>query len=205
MKFVIIAIMLLGVAAQAETYTIDKDHSNVSFTIRHLVSKVTGNFDDFSGTINFDDKSPTKGGADVDIKTASIDTRVDKRNEHLKSPDFFDVAKYPDMTFKTTKVTGSAKKLKVTGDLTLHGVTKPVTLDAEFGGTTKDPWGNTRVGFSGKTKINRKDFGLTWNKAIETGGLMVGDDVDITLDIEAIKKAPDKAADKPADKAPAAQ
>ena len=166
---VLAAVSLLSIGALADTYTIDKDHSSATFTIRHLISKVVGNFTDFSGTINFDEKNHAKDSVDADLKVASIDTHVEKRNTHLKSPDFFDAAKYPDMTFKSKKITGSGKKFKVDGTLSLHGVEKPVTLDVEYGGTTNDPWGNTRVGFSAKTKINRKDFGLTWNKELKPG------------------------------------
>jgi polyisoprenoid-binding protein YceI len=177
--------------ACATTWTIDPDHSNVGFKVRHLmVSNVKGSLEKFSGTVEIDDKDITKSKVDVSIDTNSINTNVKKRDEHLRSADFFDVAKYPAMTFVSKKITTAGNdKLKVTGDLTLHGVTKQVVLDVE-GPTkeSKDPWGNIRKGATATTKINRKDFGLAWNKALETGGVAVGEEITITLEIEMIKK-----------------
>jgi polyisoprenoid-binding protein YceI len=185
----LIVLLGLSLAAQAApvTYTIDNSHSTIGFKIRHLVSKVNGSFGDFSGKIITDEKSPTKSNVDVAIKSASIDTANAKRDEHLKSADFFDVAKHPEITFKTTKVTGTDKKFKIEGLLNLHGVEKPVVIAATSGGIAKDPWGKTRAGFSGTTKINRKDFGINWNKALDAGGIMLGDEVEISMDIEAVK------------------
>jgi polyisoprenoid-binding protein YceI len=177
--------------ALAAPWSIDADHSNVGFKVRHLmVSNVRGDFGKVRGIIEIDDKDITKSKVDVTIETASINTGVAKRDEHLKSADFFDVAKYPTMTFvsKSVKKVG-ADKLKVYGQLTLHGVTRDVVLDVE--GPTrayKDPWGNIKRGASAVTKINRKDFGLTWNAAIESGGVAVGEDVTIALEIELLKK-----------------
>ncbi|MBT1074031.1 YceI family protein [Geobacter grbiciae] len=186
-----IAALSLPAFAFASTWTIDPDHSNVGFKVRHLmVSNVKGNFDKHSGTVEINDKDITKSKVNVSIDTASINTNVQKRDEHLRSADFFDVAKYPTMTFVSKKVAKNGKnKLKVTGDLTLHGVTKQVVLDVE-GPTkeSKDPWGNIRKGATATTKINRKDFGLVWNAALETGGVAVGDEIAITLEIEMIKK-----------------
>ncbi|MRR35832.1 polyisoprenoid-binding protein [bacterium] len=186
-----IVALALPAFAFASTWTIDPDHSNVGFKVRHLmVSNVKGSFDKHSGTVEIDDKDITKSAVNVSIDTNSINTNVQKRDEHLRSADFFDVAKYPTMTFVSKKVAKAGKdKLKVTGDLTLHGVTKQVVLDVE-GPTkeSKDPWGNIRKGATATTKINRKDFGLVWNAALETGGVAVGEEIAITLEIEMIKK-----------------
>jgi len=177
--------------AFATTWTIDPDHSNVGFKVRHLmVSNVKGSFEKQTGTVEIDDKDITKSKVEVSIDTNSINTNVAKRDEHLRSADFFDVAKYPAMTFVSKKVAKAGKdKLKVTGDLTLHGITKTVVLDVEGPSKeSKDPWGNFRKGATATTKINRKDFGLVYNAALETGGVAVGEEVTITLEIEMIKK-----------------
>jgi polyisoprenoid-binding protein YceI len=183
--------LALPTFAFASTWTIDQDHSNIGFKVKHLmISNVKGNFDKHSGTVEINDKDITKSKVEVSIDTNSINTNVQKRDEHLRSADFFDVTKYPAMTFVSKKVAKAGKdKLKVTGDLTLHGITKEVVLDVE-GPTkeSKDPWGNIRKGATATTKINRKDFGLAWNKALETGGVVVGDEILITLEIEMIKK-----------------
>ncbi len=174
----------------AASWNIDPDHSNIGFKVRHLmVSNVKGSFEKVSGAVDINDKDITKSKVEVTIDTASINTNVQKRDEHLRSADFLDVTKFPTMTFVSKKVAKAGKdKLKVTGDLTLHGVTKEVILDVEGPAKEiKDPWGNQRRGASATTKINRKDFGLVWNKALETGGVVVGDDVFITLEIEVIK------------------
>lgn len=177
--------------AFATTWTIDPEHSNVGFKVRHLmVSNVKGNFNTFNGTVDINEKDITKSKVEVSIDTNSINTNVHKRDEHLRSADFFDVAKYPAMTFVSKKVAKAGKdRLKVTGDLTLHGVTKQVVLDVEpISKESKDPWGNIRRGTTATTKIDRKDFGLTWNKGLETGGVLVGDEINITLEIEMIRK-----------------
>jgi polyisoprenoid-binding protein YceI len=155
-----------------------------------MVSNVKGNFEKYSGVVEINDQDITKSKVSVSIDTPSITTNVQKRDDHLRSNEFFDVAKYPTMTFVSKKVTKDGKdKLKVTGDLTLHGVTKEVTLDVEGPSQeSKDPWGHIRRGVTASTKINRKDFGLVWNKALETGGVAVGEEVTITLEIEMIKK-----------------
>lgn len=177
--------------ASAATWNIDPDHSNVGFKVRHMmVSNVKGDFGKVAGVVDIDEKDITKSKVEVMIDTASIDTGVAKRDDHLKSPDFFDTAKYPSMTFVSQKVKKAGNgKLKVDGLLTLHGITKPVTLDVA--GPTKaykDPWGNIKRGATATTKINRKDFGLTYNAAIESGGVMVGEEVDIALEVELVKK-----------------
>jgi polyisoprenoid-binding protein YceI len=173
-------------SAKETTYDIDKDHSSVGFTVKHMLSNVKGNFTDFGGTIKMDDKNATKDEVFVHIKTASVDTRNSKRDEHLKSADFFDAAKMPEMTFKSTKITKKGKdKFNVEGMLSLHGVEKLVKLDGSYLGTAKDPWGGTRASFSATGKLNRKDFGLTWNKVLETGGVLVGEKIMLDLEIEA--------------------
>jgi len=187
-------LLLLPAIAFSATWNIDPDHSNVQFSVKHLmISNVKGTFSDVEGMAVLDDKDITKSTVKVTIQTGSINTGVALRDADLKSANFFEVAKYPTMTFVSKKVVKSGKnKLKITGDLTIHGVTKAVVLDvagptAEF----KDPWGKIRRGASATTKINRKDFGLTWNKALESGGVVVGDDVLISLEVELIK-APGK-------------
>jgi polyisoprenoid-binding protein YceI len=182
--------LLLSTIASASTWSIDPDHSSVGFKVRHLmVSNVKGNFEKYSGVVDIDDKDITKSKVDVTIDPNSINTNVQKRDEHLRSADFFDAAKYPAMTFVSKKWSHAGKgALKVTGDLTIHGVTREVVLNvAPFSQESRDPWGNIRRGTSASTKINRRDFGLTWNKSLETGGMLVGDDVDISLEVEMIK------------------
>ncbi len=179
------------ILAHADIWQIDPMHTNVEFTVRHMmISNVKGQFQKTSGTITVNGSDPATAKIDATIDASSIDTRVEKRDMHLKSPDFLDVAKYPTITFKSTKVEAEGpNKFKVTGDLTLHGVTKPVVLEVEQSGPPiHDPMGNTRAGASATTTIKRSDFGLTWNKALEAGGVMVGDEVAISIDVEAIKK-----------------
>lgn len=196
----LLAVAVLSVVAvsavHAETYEIDAAHSEVGFKVKHLVGRVPGRFKTFSGTIDYTPGKPETWKVDAKIDPASIDTSNEKRDGHLKSPDFFDTAKYPEMTFKSTKVTAD----KLTGDLTMHGVTKSVTLDLEVGGVTKDPWGNTKAGFSARGKLNRKDWGIIWNKTLDTGSLMLGEDIDISLEVEAAAAAPKPAEKKEAPK-----
>ena len=176
----------------ASTWEIDPAHTSVQFAVRHLmVSTVRGTFNKVSGTVTADDSDPTKSSVEATLDTASIDTRESKRDTHLKSQDFLDAAKFPTITFKSKKITKVADtQFAVTGDLTLHGVTKEVVLDVEGSPHEfKDPFGNTRLGGSAHTKIRRQDFGITWNKALDGGGVLVGDDIDVTIDIELIKKA----------------
>jgi polyisoprenoid-binding protein YceI len=188
--FALISALVIPNLALSSTWNIDPDHSNVGFKIRHMmVSNVTGRFATYTGTVNLDDADITKSTVDVSIDTASINTNVQKRDEDLRSANFFDVAKYPKMTFVSKKISkAGSDHLLVKGILTLHGVSKDVVLDVE-GPTmeSKDPWGNIRKGATATTTINRKDFGLTWNAALETGGVLVGDEVNITLEIEMIK------------------
>ncbi|TAM80387.1 MAG: polyisoprenoid-binding protein [Acidobacteria bacterium] len=176
------------------TWNIDPAHSNAQFSVRHLmISNVKGEFTRVSGVVRLDKDNPEGVSVEASIDVNTINTREPDRDNHLKSPDFFDVAKHPTITFKSKRVAKSPGGLKLKGDLTIHGVTREVTLDVE-GPTppTKDPWGNTRIGASATTKINRKDFGLTWNQALETGGVMVGEEVKITIDVELVAQAGDK-------------
>jgi len=179
------------VLSQAVTWQIDPDHSSFQFKVRHLtVSNLKGDFTKVKGAVTIDDKDISNLNVELTIDAASVNTGHAKRDEHLRAPDFFDVAKYPTITFVSKKVIKDGPdRLKVTGDLTLHGVTREVTVNVE--GPTqevKDPGGNFRRGATGTARINRKDFGLTWNRALETGGVVVGEDVDIFVEIELIKK-----------------
>jgi polyisoprenoid-binding protein YceI len=178
-----------------QQWDFDLSHSSVNFHVRHLmVSKVHGRFSLWSGKLELDEQDLTKSRLEVEIDASSVDTKEPKRDEHLRSADFFDVAQFPKLTFKSTKIEKDGDDYKVTGDLTIHGITKSVTLAVEGGDQVKDPWGGTRTGFSAKTTVNRKDFGLTWNVALETGGFVVSDKIEITLEIEAVKKAASQAA-----------
>jgi polyisoprenoid-binding protein YceI len=179
------------VAASADTWQIDPAHTNVEFAVRHMmISKVKGQFQKTTGTITIDGSNPATVRIDATIDASSIYTRVAMRDNDLKSPHFLDVEKYPTITFKSTSAEPEgAGKWKLTGDLTLHGVTRPVVLAVEGPSPPiKDPMGNTRAGASATTTINRKDFGLTYNKTLETGGVVVGDEVAISIDVEAVKK-----------------
>src|ERR1700689_2886854 len=180
----------LPVLAHADTWSIDPPHTSVEFTVRHMmISNVKGQFQKTTGTITINGNDPASATIDATIDASSVDTRVERRDTHLKSPDFLDVAKYPTITFKSTKVEAAGPgKFKVTGDLTLHGVTKPVVLDVESSGAPVKVMGGLHAGASATTKINRSDFGLSWNKALETGGVVVGDEVAISIDVEAVKK-----------------
>lgn len=172
-------------------WNFDLSHSSVNFHVRHLmVSKVHGRFSLWGGTLEIDNDDITKSRVDVSIDATSVDTKEEKRDAHLRSADFFDVEKFPELTFKSTAVEKIGnEELVITGDLTIHGVTRSVKLAVELGGVAKDPWGGTRTGFSAKTSFNRKDFGLGWNSVLEAGGVLVGEKVEITLEIEAIQAA----------------
>jgi len=182
---------VVPVLGHAATWEADPAHSTVGFAIRHMmISTVRGQFHTFTAKATGDPAAPAGATIEATIEAASIDTANEKRDAHLKTPDFLDVAKFPTITFKSKKVEAAgAGKAKVTGDLTLHGVTKEVVLDVEGPtATIKDPMGNTKAGAHLATRINRKDFGLVWNKTMDGGGIMLGDDVDISIDIEAVKK-----------------
>lgn len=196
MKKLLSAALALAVAptlalAAPTTWNIDASHSNAGFAVKHLViSTVRGSFTTLSGKLVLDEANVTRSTVEATIDVNSIDTQVPDRDAHLKSPDFFDAAKYPAITFKSTKVAKAGKDgLKVTGDLTLHGVTRPVTLDVTTSPEVKGLYGETRRGYSATTRIDRKDFGLVWNKMVEAGPA-VGDQVTITLDLEVVKDQP---------------
>ena len=181
---------MLCATAFATDYTIDSSHSQVSFKIKHMgISTVSGYFEKFDGTFSYNPAKVGDSKASTTIMASSVNTNEPKRDAHLKSPDFFDAEKIPNITFTSTGVKAvDETHLQINGDLTLHGVTKPVVLDAEFGGTVKDPMGNNRAAFTATTKINRKDFGMVFNKILDNGGLAVGDEVKIEIDVEGIAK-----------------
>jgi polyisoprenoid-binding protein YceI len=176
--------------AETSTWEIDPAHSSIQFGVRHLmISTVKGRFPKFTATAVADEKEPTRAVVEASIDAASLDTGEAKRDEHLKSPDFFDVAKYPTITFKSTKVEAAGDRhFKLHGDLTMHGVTKPVVLDVEATPQVKGMRGETRAGARATTKVNRKDFGINWSKTMDGGGVVVGDDVDVTIEVEGVKK-----------------
>jgi polyisoprenoid-binding protein YceI len=178
-------------ATQPVVYEIDPAHSRAHFKIRHLmVSNVRGEFSKVTGKVVYDPKNLNSTKIEASIDASTISTSEPQRDQHLKSPDFLDVEQFPTITFVSKSVTkAGGDDLKVAGDLTIHGVTREVVLDVEVGTQeSKDPWGNVKAGASAETKINRKDFGLTWNQALETGGLLVGEDITISLDIELTRK-----------------
>ena len=176
--------LLLNPPLFAATYKIDPQHTTVSFKVRHILTPVQGYFRQFEGTFDYDPENPKNGKTEAAIQAASIDTNVEKRDTHLRSADFFDVEKYPTLTFKSTVVTDvTPTSAKLNGLLNIHGVEKPVTLDLEIHGIVKDPWNNTIASFTGTTKINRKDFGVAWNQVLETGQFLVGEEVTIVLDV----------------------
>jgi len=180
----------------ARTYKIDNSHSHVGFAVRHLViAKTRGQFDQWTGEIQLDEQDITKSSVKVEIDTASVDTKDEKRDAHLRSADFFDVENFPKLTFVSTKVIAKDGKVhQLVGDLTIRGTTLQVTLDVTDEGRAKDPWGGERAAFTAKTKINRADYGLKWNAALETGGVLVGEQVEINLEIEALAQAAKAAA-----------
>lgn len=170
-------------------YQIDPSHSAASFSVKHMmIAKVHGGFEKMSGRFLYDREDLSKSSVEVTIDASSINTREPQRDAHLRSPDFFDVEKYPTITFTSVRFDGNGDELRVVGNLTIHGVTQLVTLDIEApSGEQKDPWGNVKIGVSGKTKIKRKDFGLTWNAALEAGGVLVGDEISISFDVQLVK------------------
>lgn len=173
----------------AETYNVDATHSEANFKVRHMMSSVTGSFNDFKATVSLDRENPAASSVDFTINTASLDTDNENRDKHLKSADFFEVDKYPTIAFKSTKIAPAGKdSYKVTGNLTIRDVTKVVTLPVAFLGFGKDPWGNERAGFEIETTLNRKDYGLNWNKALDQGGFLLADDVKVMISLETVKK-----------------
>ena len=182
--------MSTATANSVRTFSVDKAHSDVTFQVRHLITRVSGRFSDYSGTIEFDRDNPSQSKVAFTIQAASIDTAEPKRDAHLRSDDFFAAEQFPTLTFKSTKITPKGRDLySVEGDLTIHGVTKPVVLPVTHLGTAKDPWGNEKLAFEAEATIDRKDFGLNWNAALETGGFLVGDEVKISLQIQATRIA----------------
>jgi polyisoprenoid-binding protein YceI len=181
-------------ALAADTYQFDKSHTTVGFQVRHIFTMLGGKFQDFSGTIKVDRAKPESSSVEFTIQAATIFTNDAKRDEHLRNPDFFDVANHPTITFKSTSVKPTGKDLyEVTGNLTMRGVTKQVTLPVTFLGEGKDPWGNEKMGFALATTLNRKDYGINWNKALDQGGVLVGDEVKVQISVEAnkVKQAAD--------------
>ncbi|MGW1867349.1 YceI family protein [Streptomyces mauvecolor] len=180
-----------ALAALSGTYTIDPAHSSIGFTVRHaMVTNVRGSFTEHEGTLTLDGENPAASSASIDVKIASIDTGIADRDGHLRGGDFFDAEQFPMMSFRSTgaKALGG-DKYRITGDLTIKDVTRPLAIDLEFNGSATDPYGNQRIGFEGGADILRSDWGLTWNAALETGGVMVSDKVKLTFDISAIKSA----------------
>ena len=176
-----------------ERWEIDSGHSGVHFSVRHMVvAKVRGKFSRWSGVLRAADGDEARASVEVVIDASSIDTGVADRDAHLKSPDFLDVAHHPEITFRAERSERlTPERLRVSGELTIRGVTRPVVLDVEYAGRTKDPWGHERAGFAARTSVDRKDFGLTWNQVLEAGGVVVGDRVEIEIEVEAVKQAED--------------
>ena len=169
-------------------WKLDPTHSSVEFSAKHLmISTVKGRIADIEGTIYTNENDPKSSSVEATLKTASIDTRTDQRDQHLRSADFLNVEQYPEIKFRSTRIEGSKEEFKLIGDLTIRDVTRPITLDVTFEGQGKDPWGGERVGFSASGKIDRREFGLTWNQLLETGGVAVGNEIKIGIEIEAIR------------------
>ena len=190
------ALLLLGamvwspvvVHAEPARWNLDPEHSTIEFRVTHMVvSKTTGRFTDYAGFVDMDAEAGTITAIEAAIKAGSVNTNHEKRDAHIRNTDFLDVERYPTMTFKMKSYTKTAESFTAVGDFTLRGMTKEVSLVGRYNGATKDPWGNVRAGFSAEGKLNRKDFGLAWNKTLDSGGLVVGDEVQIRLDIECIK------------------
>lgn len=194
MKFFISGVlflsMLIAPQAIAGSYAIDPAHSHVGFSVKHMIiSNVKGHFVNFKGTFEFDEKKKVINSAELVVDASSINTEVLKRDNHLRSKDFLDAGKFPEIIFKLKKGQNlGGNKMKVKGELTIHGVTKEIVMTGEYLGTIKDPWGNTRSGFTAETEISRGDFGLVWNKALEAGGMLVGDKVTLVIEVEGIRK-----------------
>jgi polyisoprenoid-binding protein YceI len=188
----VLAITLAASAAfSQDVYNVDRNHTEVGFRVRHFVSKVAGRFDDFSGTITVVPGKPSASSVEFAIKAASINTANTGRDTHLKSADFFDVERFPEITFKSTKIAPmDADTFNVTGIFTMHGTAKEITIPVDFGGTVTDARGTEKAGFSLATKINRKDYGIVWNQTLDSGGMVLGDEVEITVNIEANKRKP---------------
>jgi polyisoprenoid-binding protein YceI len=185
MKSALLA-LLLAAPLLADTYKVDPQHSETTFRVRHMMSKVTGKFDDISGTVNIDPKKPSASSVEFSINAESVNSGVADRDKELRTADFFYVEKFPRITFKSTSIAPTKTKnvYNVTGNLTMRGVTKKITLPVTFLGYGKDPWGNSLAGFSTHTTLNRKDYGINWNKTLDNGGLLLSDDVEINIELE---------------------
>ncbi len=184
----LLTLIPIGAEAEVARWDIDPEHSAIEFRVAHMVvSKTSGRFTDYRGFVEMDADVKTLKSIEATIKAESIDTNHDKRDAHLRNPDFLDVKQFPIIAYKMKRYQKQEDTYTIIGDLTLRGVTKQVTLSATFNGVTKDPWGNTRAGFSADGTLNRKDFGMVWNKVLDSGGLVVGDEVHVHLDIECIK------------------
>ena len=182
-------VSLAGTARAADTWTIDKAHSEVTFKIKHLMSKVSGSFTNFDGTITTDFADLSASSVSFTIQATSIDTKNADRDKHLRAADFFDVEKFPTITFASSKITKTSDDtFDVTGTFTMHGVAKEITLPVTFLGAAQDPWGNTKAGFEVTTTLKRSDYGIVWNKALEAGGFLLGDEVEVTINLEVAKK-----------------
>jgi polyisoprenoid-binding protein YceI len=182
-----LSIMTTATAIGTQTYAIDAAHSDATFAVRHLITKVRGRFSEFAGSIAFDETNPTNSTVTFTIQAASIDTNQKDRDAHLRSGDFFDVEKFPTISFVSTGLTPrGGDEYEVTGDFTVRDVTRRITLPVSFLGKAGDPWGNERIAFEAEYTLNRKDYGLNWNAALETGGFLVGDDVKISLSVQAV-------------------
>jgi len=185
----LLSLGVMGSTARAATYAIDEAHTTIGFSVRHMmISNVKGNFGAYEAAIEFDEANPTEMKASATIQVSSISTANEKRDDHLRSPDFFDAAQFPTITFETTRVEGTLPNLTLVGNLTIKGVTKEISLPVEVGGPIANPWGQTVIGISGSATINRQDFGLSWSKSLDGGGVVVGDDVKMIIEIEATKQ-----------------
>ena len=181
-------VQTVPVAGTKTAWKLDPSHTSVEFSAKHLmITTVKGRITDIEGIIYTDEKDLKNSSVEATLKAVSLDTQTDQRDQHLRSADFLDVEKFPEIRFRSTRIQGDKQRFKLTGDLTIRDVTKPITLDVEFEGETKDPWGGQRLGFSANGKIDRREFGLTWNQALEAGGVVVGNDIKISLEVQAVK------------------
>ena len=179
-----------AIAGNRTTWTLDPAHTTIEFVAKHMmITTVKGRFAEFEGTIVADEEHLADSSVEVTMQAASLDTRSEQRDAHLRSPDFLDVETYPAVTFRSTRISGTKDEFQLTGDLTIRGVTRPITLDVTFEGEGKDPWGGTRASFSAKGKFDRRDFGLTWNVALETGGILVSNEVKINIEAQVVAQA----------------
>ena len=200
--FAMAAVLLAMPAIAADTLKVDRSHSHVGFEVRHLISTVTGSFNDFDGTIQFNRADPTQSSVEFTIQSASIDTGAENRDKHLRSPDFFDAEKHPLITFKSKRIAKkSGDSYDVTGDFTMHGVTKEITVPVRYLGMAKGGRGREIAGFKATVTLNRKDYGIIWNRSLDAGEVLLGDDVAVNINLEAgAPPPPEKPADKPAEK-----